>query len=39
MVKRKTKKSKKTVDVATILLTALLDLIVSLIVLAIDRLT
>ena len=38
-MKRKTKKTNKTVDVATILLTALLDLVVSLIVLAIDKLT
>ena len=32
-------KSKKTVDVATILLTALMDLLVGLVLLLIDRLT
>lgn len=38
-MKRKTKKSNKTVDVATILITALVDFIVGLILLLIDRLT
>ncbi len=36
---RKKKKPNKTADVATILLTALLDLLVGLILLAIDKLT
>lgn len=36
-MKRKTKKSNKTVDVATILITALLDLLVGLILLLVDR--
>lgn len=38
-MKRKTKKSNKTVDVATIVITALLDLIVGLILLFVDKLT
>ena len=38
-MKRKTKKSKKTVDVATIVITALLDLIVGLILLLVDKRT
>lgn len=38
-MKRKTKKSKKTVDVTTILFTALMDLLVGLILLIVDRLT
>lgn len=38
-MKRKKKKSNKTVDVATILLTALLDLLVGLILILVDKLT
>ena len=38
-MKRKKKKSNKAVDVATILITALLDLIVGLLILAVDKLT
>ena len=38
-MKRKTKKSKKTVAVATIVITALLDLIVGLILLLVDKRT
>ena len=38
-MKRKTKKSKKAVDLPTLLVSALLDLIVGLIILLIDRLT
>ena len=38
-VKRKTKKPNKTVDVATILLTGLVDLLVGLVLLLIDKLT
>lgn len=38
-MKRKNKKPKKTVDVTTILLTALMDLLVGLILILIDKLT
>lgn len=38
-MKRKTKKSNKTVDVSTILITALLDLIVGLVLLLVDKYT
>ncbi len=38
-MKRKKNKSKKTVDVATILVTALMDLLVGLILLIVDKLT
>ena len=38
-MKRKTKKSNKTVDVATILVSALLDFLVGLILLLVDRRT
>lgn len=38
-MKRKKNKPKKTVDVATILVTALMDLLVGLILLLVDKLT
>lgn len=38
-MKRKKNKSKKTVDVSTILVTAFLDLLVGLILLLVDKLT
>lgn len=38
-MKRKKNKSNKTVDVATILVTALLDLLVGLILILVDKLT